>query len=246
VLAEPVPPEFPSAGSVPGEPRTGDLLDELASDRASGTLVLPRTGERVVVRDGRIVLVESPRSPSLDDLVVGSGHLDAAAWSSFKDLAESPAVPPGMSVFTWERMCRETTLDAAVPVLADDAGEAELQTGILPRWTDSIPALEPDRLVREAGRRKDVLRRLRPVIDPQTVVVKTREESREKIQLTGAQWALLIEVQDGVTPLEVAPRIGHGVTAATLLCYGLLRVGLLRTDGEDGGRLTGPVGTLFL
>jgi hypothetical protein len=246
VLAEPAPPEFRSAGPVPGDRRTGDLLYELASDRAFGTLVLPRTDERIVVRDGRVVLVESPRSPSLDDLVVGSGHLDAATWSTFKDRTDPPAVPPGMSAFTWERMCRETTLDAAMLVLTDDPGEAELQTGSVPRWTGSIPAEEPDRLVREAGRRKDVLRRLRPVIAPQTVVVKAQEGSRERIQLTGTQWALLIEVQEGVTPLEVAPRIGHGVTSATLLCYGLLRLGLLRTDRGDDRQPPEPVGALFL
>jgi hypothetical protein len=234
------------AESVPDDRRAIDLLCDLASDRAVGTLIPPRTGERIVVRDGRVVLVDSPRSPSLDDLVVGSGHLDAAAWAAFKAHADTTSRPPEMSAFTWERMCRETTVDAAMPVLTDNLGEAEFRAGSVPGWTGSIPGMEPDRLIREVERRKHVLRRLRPVIAPRTVVVKAPERSREKIQLTGTQWALLIEVQDGVTPLDVSSRIGHGVTSTTLLCYQLMRLGLLRADRDDDRRRAEPVGTLFL
>jgi len=246
VPRETVPPETVPAGSVPGGRRAVDLLYDLASRRASGVLILPRTDERIIVRDGRVVLVETPRSPLLDDLVVGSGHLDAATWAAFKDHADAPPVPPGMSVFTFERMRRETTLDAAMLVLADDSDETEFRSGSVPGWTGSNPAMELDRLVREVERRHDVLSRLRPVINPRTVVVKAREGSRERLQVTGTQWALLVEVQDGVTPLEVSPRIGRGVTSATVLCYELMRLGLLRVERDDDRRRTEPVGTLFL
>lgn len=245
MLAEPVPAESVPAEPVPGDRRAVDVLYDLASRRAFGTLILPRTDERIVVRDGRVVLVESPRSPSLDDLVVGSGHLDGETWGAFKVHADAPSAPPGMSVFTWERMCRETTLDAAMLVLGDDPGEADFRAGSVPCWTGSIPAMEPGRLVSEVGRRDGVLRRLRPAITPRTVVAKAQEGNWERIQVTGAQWTLLVEVEDGVTPLEVSPRIGHGVTSATVLCYELMRLGLLRVDQGDDRRLAEPVGTLF-
>jgi hypothetical protein len=246
VSAESVPAESVPAESVPGARRAVDVLHDLASHRAFGTLILPRTDERIVVRDGRVVLVESPRSPSLDDLVVGSDHLDAVTWAAFKDRANTPSVPPGMSAFTWERMCRETTLDAAMLVLTDDPGEAEFRAGSVPCWTGSIPAMEPDRLVREVGRRNDVLRRLRPSITPRTVVSKAQEGSWERIQVTVTQWTLLVEVQDGDTPLEVSPRIGHGVTSATFLCYELMRLGLLRVGRDNDRRRAEPVGKIFL
>jgi hypothetical protein len=143
-------------------------------------------------------------------------------------------------------MFRETTLDAAMPVLTDNLSEAEFHAGSVPSWTGSIPGMEPDRLIREVERREQVLQRLRPVIAPRTVVVKAPEGSREKIQLTGAQWALLVEVHDGATPLEMSSRIGHGVTSTTLLCYQLMRLGLLHADRDNDRRRTEPVGTLFL
>ena len=244
--AEAGPHESPPAGAAPGRLRLVDVLRGLGSDRATGTLVLPGTGERVILRDGRVVLVETPRTPAIGDLVVGSGHLDAAAWAVFEKAADAPDAPPGMPVFSWERMCRETTVDAAAQVLTEDPVDADFRPGPGPGWTDSVPAIKPGRLLREVERRKDVLRRLRPVITPRTVIVKTRGGIWEKIQMTGAQWALLVEVQDGVTPLEVAPRIGHGVISATLLSYELIRLGLLRSDRDNDRRRAEPVGPLFL
>ncbi|OLT16528.1 hypothetical protein BJF78_13990 [Pseudonocardia sp. CNS-139] len=77
------------------------------------------------------------------------------------------------------------------------------------------------------------------------MVTRAHSVRWEKIQMTGVQWRLLVEVGNGATPEEVAPRIGHGVTAATIMCYGLVRSGVLQVERGDAGQPADLPGSVF-
>jgi hypothetical protein len=245
-------------GAVSGDPAA--TLAEVAAASGSGTAWL--TGDAVGslhFREGRVVAAELAAGPSAGALLIGSGRLTPTAWADYlRAWAEPadgprPAFPPatGLSPLEWATITLEGLVDAAAELLparpSGVAADLVFHPGQPPGWTRSGRSIALSELRREVARRQFVLDRLRPVVGPDTELVRTCPEWLGPVQVSAQQWRLLAVLGDRSTPRSVAPRIGAGVFATVLLVRTLIVLGMVAPypEPDDSGRVGRFPPTLF-
>jgi hypothetical protein len=226
------------------------IVEALAAGAAAG-----RTGTAWLMggnigalyfRNGSVVGAELEGSAWVATMLVNSGRLTPRAWQDFAGgwaagAPRAPAAIPdalGLTEPEWIALGREAVIEAAFELLPPDRPEVVadmvFQPDGIPGWTGSGRPLAFDALSREMARRQVVLDRLRPVLTPESVIVRVAAEDIGRVQVTAQQWRLLAALSDGATPRSVARGLGASTFATTIVAAGLMRLGMVGRRDRSG------------
>jgi len=240
----------------PGRPVNGYAnliaarLRKLGDEASTG--VLPVTGHgdgAIFFRGGQVVYAESGRTPLPVPGVTGLAALGLAgvAGSRADEQPGSPGqgspAPSGHGGLVAARSVArlaetlavtEAVIDAVTELLANDSRYAKF------RHSDDLPPvpvrpIPVETLLAEVQRRHEILRQLAPLITPDTEVARQPSLDSPAVQVSQAQWALLVRAGRGSTPRGLAMHLGRSVFGTTIEIYRLIELGLLAVPGQPGG-----------
>lgn len=231
----PAPPVPPPPTSRPPDQRVAADLRRIADRGLTGTLRTAGGAAEIVLWTGQVVLVTAPGRPTPEELLAGLAQPPTGDPSARRH--DAFWTPTGAPAFAWMRICHESIADAALTALADGGARPEFEPGEPPERTRTIPPIPVPKLLAECTRRAALLRRMSQFLTPDTPLHARTDDAWPIRQLTPAQWRFLMAAEDSATAAEIAPKIGHGTTAATVLAFGLLRLELLTTAA---GRTPSP------
>jgi hypothetical protein len=262
---DPPPPGYPT-GDPARYPEGGaavlTALDAAAAAGRTGTAWL--TGHTVgalYFRGGRVVGAELDGSAWCRTQLVAAGRMVPGEWDQFErawsrpPAEPRPGAPParGMSILEWSALALAGTVEAAFELLPgsrDGAiGDMVFQPDRIPAWTGSGRAVELSWLRREIDRRQAVLERLRPVLTPDSALVRVNAQRLGPVQVSAQQWRVLSVLPDSSTARSAGRRTGLGTFAATLVARTLIGLGMVAVLDPGDGRHPGgaqPSRTLFM
>ncbi|MEU8734392.1 hypothetical protein AB0C68_34105 [Streptomyces tendae] len=187
--------------------RTSDALGALAAEGATGAL----SGERGIVylSAGRVVHVESAFTPDLGALLTRSGAVPPDGWWDAVDRGGTEhrvghrLVDSGRLAAGALEVCHLGALfDAAYFVLAHDTRARRFRPGAV-HWLGPVRSVPVDVVVRESGRRRDLLDRIWP--DPAVDTLPlTRVPGAGTAELPGRRGRTLAQVDGVRTAAEIA------------------------------------------
>jgi hypothetical protein len=186
--------------------RAADSYETLIASRlrrlaATGrTGVLPFTGPgdgAIYLRDGRVVLAESARTPGLP----------------------AAAQPAPLAV-------AEPVADAALDLLSSQSSPSRFRSAKVPA-AGLADGLSVDGLLAEVGRRQRVLAQLAAIVGADTTVLRGPRAMAGRVQVSALQWALFIRIRDGSTPRALAWELRRSVFGTTIDVYRLIALRLL-------------------
>lgn len=186
-------------------------LRKLAGARSSG--ILPFSGDNagaIYLAGGRVAYAESVRAPG--------APVRRSQRSPFSELMAALAVA-------------EATADASLELLSGSARYAKFR----PSDSAAIGAARSialEDLLTEITRRRRLLKELSSAITPDTPLRRTSDLQAPAIRVSAAQWALLIRIQDGRSPRELAWKLSRSVFSTTLEAYRLMCLGLVSASAE--------------
>jgi hypothetical protein len=223
-------------------------LDAAAAAERTGTAwLMGRNVGALYFRGGRVVGAELEGSAWCRTLLLASGRLSADEWDEFErawsrpPAEPRPGAPPadGMSILEWSALALAGTVEAAFELLpagpGDRVGDMVFQPDRIPAWTGSGRTVALSWLRREIARRQSVLERLRPILTPDSVLLRASPEWLGPVQVSAQQWRVLSALSDGSTARSVGRRIGLGTFATTVAARTLLRLGMITTP-DSGDR----------
>lgn len=211
-------------------------LRKLASAKNTGMLPFSGHGEGgIFLRDGLVVYAESSRTPAWRAGGLAALGLDPGATADEQD---EQAGGRGASRLATELAITEATVDAACDLIASDSRYARFKPGEAPS-AGQLCEIPLEALLVEAERRHRLLRRLSTVVTADTSVVRDPRMSPASLQVSAAQWSLLLRVRGGVTPRSLAMELCGSVFGTTIEVYRLLMLGLLAVPGAQPGEPDG-------
>ncbi|WP_370667130.1 hypothetical protein, partial [Streptomyces sp. IBSBF 2507] len=186
---------------------TSDALGALAAEGATGAL----SGERGIVylSAGRVVHVESAFTPDLGVLLTRSGAVPPDGWWDAVDRGGTEhrvghrLVDSGRLAAGALEVCHLGALfDAAYFVLARDTRARRFRPGAV-HWLGPVRSVPVDVVVRESGRRRDLLDRIWP--DPAVDTLPlARVPGAGTAELPGRRGRTLAQVDGVRTAAEIA------------------------------------------
>ncbi|WP_182873884.1 MarR family transcriptional regulator [Microbispora sp. H10670] len=224
-------------GTRPGSaPALDTVLTGLAQDEATGSLRVGKEGTVYLVR-GRVSYVDCAATPGVEDLLGGSGRIDAAGIRHARQEA-GPGGDGGALLVSRGMLSRgelefcvlSATLDAAFFLLAPRTLRTRFRAGdahwLGVHWFFDVPGL-----LRECARRRARLERAWPSaeLDARPVTPLRRIPGTHAL-LTRLQWELLLAADSTATPVELARRLGHPAYSTLLAVRELAAAGLLARD----------------
>ncbi|TQS43663.1 DUF4388 domain-containing protein [Cryptosporangium phraense] len=239
-------------------------LRELAALKATGALHVEGAPASVVyLREGQVCHVDAEAAPGVGQVLTASGRLSDDVWQSVLTVG-APAgrvaallVEQGyLSQGELELCANGALFDAAFFALGSEPASVRFASGQA-SWFGGALSVDVERLIRETGRRRELLSAALPtsVFDGAPVVPVARMP-RDQVVLDGLRWELLVHADGRRTPTEIAALLGRGAYASLLEVRRLAAIGLLQPPPEaapvpiptvtayrpavSGSRLAGP------
>jgi hypothetical protein len=125
----------------------------------------------------------------------------------------------------------EPTFDAITELLSSESRYAKFRPSDYPPGASMSP-LPIEQVLTEVERRRQVLRQLAPVVTADSPVARHAPGDLPSVQVSAAQWALLVRTGDGSTPRTLAMALGRSVFGTTIEVYRLLALGMLAVKGQ--------------
>lgn len=177
-------------------------LSRLAATDCTGALPISGySSGAVYLRDGRVVGAESSRTPTAAG--TGGAHLSQAATIA------------------------EAVIDAALDLLSSRSTCSRFRPAKAPADSETISISVAD-LLREVARRRRLLQQMAG-ISADLALARSPEIPGGRVQLTAAEWSLLIRVRPRSTPRDLAWALRRSVFGTTVDVHRLVLLGLLRT-----------------
>jgi len=162
-----------------------------------------------------------------------SGYSSGAIYLLNGDVvgAESSRTPaaagPGGAPLSRAVMIAESTIDAALDLLSSRSTCSRFSPAKIPPDTGTV-SVSVSELLAEVTRRRRLLQQMAGVTADLTLV-RNPELPCDRVQVTAAEWALLIRVGPRSTPRELAWALRRSVFGTTVDVHRLMLLGLLRT-----------------
>jgi hypothetical protein len=220
-------------------------LRKLADKGSTGMLPVSGRGDGAIFfRGGQVVYAESSRTPlpgpratGLDVLGLVAGEVPGSAGEGYTGEAGIVATRP-VSRLGGLLELTELMIDALTELLSSESRYAKFRhAGVLPLGQGRPIAVET--LLAEVRRRHEMLRQLAPVVTPDTVVACASSLDLPSVQVSPAQWGLLVRAGDGTTPRGLAVHLGRSVFGTTIEVYRLVELGLLVVPGRPPAQARG-------
>jgi uncharacterized protein DUF4388 len=170
-------------------------------------------------------------SPAEDPRAAGSPAEDpwpAGSWEAAAGHAELTSSAPTMSDLA---SVTEATVDAATDLLSSRSACGRFCVGAAAPISTTLRISVAD-LLSEVARRRRLLGQLTG-ITADTAVARNPEFGRQRVQVSSLQWALLIRVQAGSTPRDLAWALGRSVFGTTAEVHRLMALGLVAAAGPN-------------
>jgi len=211
-------------------------LRKLAEDRSTGALPVSGPGDGAVFfRDGQVVHAASSRTFQRATGLAAPGSVVA------RQAADTSAdAPASVARLTGLLDATEMVVDALTELLSSSSRFAKFRSNDSPPDGEMRP-VSVETLLAEVQRRHELLRQLAPVVTPDTVIACEPSLSQASVQLSPAQWALLMRADEAATPRGLALALGLSVFATTIEAYRLVDLGLLAVPGRPATAITSPV-----
>ena len=226
-------------------------LRKLGEERSTGMLPVTGHGDGAIFfRAGQVVYAESSRTPLPAYRASGLAALGLTDVPAPAPGTPGPGAGPGpgerpqagsatghlvaarsVSRLAGTLVVTEAVIDAVTDLLSSDSRYARFRPSGDPPPAQARPvAVEP--LLTEVQRRHDVLRQLAPVLTPDTGISRTPALEAPSVQVSPAQWALLVRAGAGTTPRYLAAYLGRSVFGTTIEVGRLIELGLLAVPGR--------------
>ena len=208
-------------------------LTKLASAASTGSIpIAGPTAGAVYFRDGDITYAESDRTPKSARPAGAWPSRPAGAWPPeplevAADQAQRPASEP---VIGEVAALAEATVDAALDLLSSRSACGRFRTGATAPISTMLRISVAD-LLAEVTRRRRLLGQLTG-ITADTTVARNPQFGHQRVQVSALQWALLIRVQAGATPRDLAWALGRSVFGTTAEVHRLMTLGLVTATGS--------------
>jgi hypothetical protein len=222
-------------------------LRKLGDEGSTG--VLPVTGHgdgAIFFRGGQVVYAESGRTPLPAPSVTGLAALGLAEVGGLPGGQGQPggpvtggSAPSGHGELVATRSVArlagtlavtEAVIDAVTELLANDSRYAKFRPADDPPPVQVRP-IAVEELLAEVQRRHEILRQLGAVITPDSQVARQPSLDSPAMQVSQAQWALLVRAGEGSTARGLAMHLGRSVFGTTIEVYRLIELGLLAVPG---------------
>jgi hypothetical protein len=192
-------------------------LSRLAAIGSTGALpVSGYSSGAIYLLDGRVVGAESSRTPR----AAGAARAVGPAGPG------GPAGPAGADL-SRVVMIAESAVDAALDLLSSRSTCSRFRPAKTPPDSKTISVSVAD-LLTEVTRRRRLLEQMSG-ITADLALVRIPELRADRVQLTAAEWALLIRVRPRSTPRELAWTLRRSVFGTTVDVHRLILLGLLRS-----------------
>ena len=209
-------------------------LRKLGEEQCTGMLPVTGHGDGAVFfRGGRVVYAESSRTPlpayrppGLAALGLADGDLPRPG-STTGELVAAGSV----SRLAGTLAVTEAVIDAVTDLLSSESRYAKFRPSEDPPPAQARP-VAVELLLAEVQRRHDVLRQLAPVLTPDTRISRAPTLDAPSVQVSAAQWALLMRAGAGTTPRNLAVYLGRSVFGTTIEVGRLVELGLLAVPGR--------------
>ena len=210
-------------------------LRKLGEEQCTGMLPVTGHGDGAVFfRGGRVVYAESSRTPLLGAPPVRAGRARIAdgdlprPGSTTGELVATRSVElAGLGTLA----VTEAVIDAVTDLLSSESRYAKFRPSEDPPPAAARP-VAVELLLAEVQRRHDVLRQLAPVLTPDTRISRASALDAPSVQVSAAQWALLVRAGAGTTPRNLAVYLGRSVFGTTIEVGRLVELGLLAVPGR--------------
>ncbi|MFI5955187.1 DUF4388 domain-containing protein [Cryptosporangium sp. NPDC051539] len=239
-------------------------LRELAALKATGALHVEGTPAAVLyLRDGQVCHVDAEAAPGVGLVLTASGRVSDDVWQSVLTVGAPVGrvaallVEQGyLSQGELELCANGALFDASFFALGTDPTSVRFVAGQA-SWFGGSLHVDVERLIRETGRRRELLSSALPtaVFDLAPVVPVTRMP-RDQVVIDGLRWELLVHADGRRTSAEIAGLLGRSAYAALLEVRRMAAIGLLEPPPEaaavpiptvtayrpavSGSRLAGP------
>ena len=178
-------------------------LARLATTGSTGALPISGySSGAIYLLDGCVIGAESSRTPA------------AGADPAGAHLSQAVAIA-------------EAAVDAVLDLLSSRSTCTRFRPAKVPPDTETIRISVAD-LLSEVTRRRRLLQQMAGV-GADLALVRSPELPGSRIQLTAAEWALLIRIRSRSTPRELAWALRRSVFGTTVDVHRLVLIGLLRT-----------------
>lgn len=124
-------------------------------------------------------------------------------------------------------LAAEALIDAVAELLSGRPGHARFQPGEPPAASLKVPAAT---VLAEVGRRQRIMQQMAVLLTPDTTVRRDPHLSSGAVQISAAQWALLMRARDWITPRGLALELSQSVFGTTVEIFRLVSLGLLTVD----------------
>jgi hypothetical protein len=186
-------------------------LSRLALEGRTGVLRVP--GDHVGTihfYEGLVTGAESRGTPGVASRL--------ARWSATRDDGG-----PGMLTRDW--VIREAIADAALAMLPRAPRAGRFTASDVP--APDIVAMTTAEMLTEVDRRTEVLKQLPATLTADTVVARNPRLRPQGVHVSAAQWALLMRMNEPVTPRTLAMEAGTSVFTTTLLVFRLISMNMV-------------------
>jgi hypothetical protein len=188
------------------------------------------------LREGVVAYAESDSVPGMADRLAG--------WT-----ADGRAAPT-LTERGW--VAREATADAAACLLSGSPRYGRFRAAEV-TVPDTLGMPVPE-LLAEVARRREIIGQMSAVLTADTAVRRDPLLRLQAVQVSAAQWALLIRMAGWRTPRSLAVELGGSVFGATIEVFRMIRLSLVsaadrpglatpaqgsRAEGEPGSRQPG-------
>jgi hypothetical protein len=182
-------------------------LSRLAATNCTGALpVSGYSSGAIYLLDGRVVGAESSRTPAAAD--------------------------PGGAPLSRAVSIAESAIDAALDLLSSRSTCSRFRPSKIPPDTDTI-SVSVSGLLAEVTRRRQLLQQMAG-FTADLALARNHVLPADRVQLTAAEWALLIRVRPRSTARDLAWALRRSVFGTTVDVHRLMLLGLLRTaDGPS-------------
>jgi hypothetical protein len=256
-VTAPVPHAESPSGGTASFPRSGILTTALTRrgrDGFSGTLRFHGgQGGEVALRDGKVLAASTPVAPGIESLLLRSGRVTEADWTSvfteaapYGRLAEELVGRGLLGAAAVEVLTQTAVFDAvfAIALGGVTACTAEAATpGDLPPLLPAEPGLEPDRIVRETHRRLEAVagwQRFGLSIHSRPAPADTERRPA----LAPSRSAILATVNGRASARDIAFSLGRGLYSVLSDLAILLKDGMITIDAPTGDRTTAETARL--
>jgi Domain of unknown function (DUF4388) len=207
-------------------------LSKLAAAGSTGSIPIsgPTVGA-IYFRDGEISYAESDRTPKSCRCWPAEPRGVARAQGQLTESEPTIGELASLADLADLADLAEATVDAAADLLSSRSACARFRVGAAPpvstTWRISVADL-----LSEVGRRRRLLEQFTG-ITADTAVARNPQAGFQRVQVSALQWALLIRVQAGSTPRDLAWALGRSVFGTTAEVHRLMTLGLLAAAGAN-------------